>query len=97
MAQSLASTGASAQIFAHPNLFAPPVQQQRAKGRHPKCITMLWKVRSEKRRLAYKANALSIEIDRYQARIAEAEGYARALRYNLADLFAAQNQGVNHV
>lgn len=91
------SMGASAQIFAHPNLFAPPVQQQRAKGRHPKCITALWKVRSAKWRLAYKAEALSIEIDRYQARIAEAEGYTRALRYNLSDLFAAQNQGVNHV
>lgn len=82
--------GASAQIFAHPNLFATPVQQQRAKGRHPKCITMLWRVRSDKRTMAYKAEALAREIDRYQARIAEAEGYARALRYNLADLEASK-------
>lgn len=97
MAQSHASTGTSAQIFAHPNLFAPPVQQQWLRGRHPKCITPLWKVRSEKRWAAYKAEVLSVEIDRYQARIAEAEGYARALRFNLAGLFAEQTRGANHV
>lgn len=85
-----ASMGASAQIFAHPNLFAPPVQQERAKGRHPKCITTLWKVRSEKRWLAYKAEALAEHINNHKIAIAEAEGYARALRYKLSNLEASK-------
>jgi hypothetical protein len=89
MAQSLASTGAPAQIFAHPNMFAPPVQQGRLQGRHPKGITLLWRVRNSKRHAADRAAQLVERIDAYKCAIAEAEGYAHGCRLTLAELTQA--------
>ena len=81
--------GASAQIFAHPNLFAPPVQQGRRKGRHPNSIASLWRVRSDKRIAAREAQLQVDRINAYKCAIAEAEGYVRGCRLTLSELMNA--------
>ena len=93
MAQTLASTGRTAQIFAHPNLFAPPVQQGRLQGRHPKGISILWKIRNDRSYAAYCAQALQDEIKKKVAAAAEWEAVGKALRYDAAALQSRFQRG----
>ena len=86
---SITTPGKTAQIFAHPNLFSPPVQQGRLQGRHPKGIACLRRARYSKRDAAYKAAQLVERIDAYRCAIAQAEGYATACRLTLSELTQA--------
>lgn len=101
MAQSLASTGTSAHIFAHPNLFAPPVVQSRLLGRHPKDIASLRDARYQHRKAAWTAQATADEIDSRRKTIAAFECSLADQRAKLATLLQTTpttvRTGASHV
>ncbi len=99
MAQSLASTGTSAQIFAHPNVFAPPVVQGKLQGRHPKSIALLWRARDERRKAAREAQSMVEKIDACKQSIAFLERHARDCATTLSALSSKNSpshSGVAH-
>ena len=79
----------SAQIFAHPNFFAPPVVQGRLQGRHPKGIGNLGNVRYEHRKAAREAEKLAEEIGACRRSIGFATEHIKHCRATLAALTQA--------
>ena len=82
-----------AQIIQHPHAGKPPVIQTRTRGRLPKRVTSLWRIRSDRSYASYCARVMQEEIQKKLTAAAEWEKVGNMLSYDAAALQSRFQRG----
>lgn len=82
-----------AQIIEHPRAKTERVVQTRIRGRLPKAVPTLWRVRSNKRMAQYEAEQIAERIAAYNDAIERASHYIKECKLTILSLSTQRAKG----